>query len=81
MCPDDAEPTRVTWTRDIKPMFREFDRDEMLYLFDLWSYSDVREFAELIYDRISDGTMPCDVRWSQEQLNTFAAWMETECLE
>jgi hypothetical protein len=81
MCPENAEPSRPTWERDIKPIFREFDRDEMLYLFDLWSYGDVRDYAELIYDRVSDGTMPCDESWSQQQLNTFATWMEAGCPE
>jgi hypothetical protein len=65
-----------TWEHDIKPMFRESDREEMMYLFDLWSYKDVRDNADAIYDRVSDGTMPCDEPWPQEQIDLFGAWVE-----
>jgi hypothetical protein len=78
---DNGEPSRPTWELAIKPMFREFDRDEMLYVFDLWSHGDVREYAEQIYDRVSDGTMPCDEPWSQDQINTFGTWLEAGCPE
>jgi hypothetical protein len=45
-----------TWEQDIKPMFREWDREEMLYQFDLWSYQEVRDNAEGIYDRVAAGS-------------------------
>jgi hypothetical protein len=64
-----------TWEQDIKPMFREWDREEMLYLFDLWSYQEVRENAEGIYNRVADGTMPCDAPWPQERIDLFGAWV------
>jgi hypothetical protein len=67
-----SEPT---WEQDIKPMFREWDREEMLYLFDLWSYQEVRENAEGIYNRVADGTMPCDAPWPQERIDLFGAWV------
>jgi hypothetical protein len=68
-------PSAPSWERDIKPMFREWDRDEMMYLLDLWSYEDVRDNAETIFDRVADGTMPCDEPWSQDQLDLFVAWI------
>ena len=34
-------PAGLSFERDIRPMFREKDRDSMLKAFDLWSYSDV----------------------------------------
>jgi hypothetical protein len=64
-----------TWEQDIKPMFREWDRAEMMYLLDLWSYQDVRDNAESIYDRVADGTMPCDAPWPQERIDLFGAWV------
>jgi hypothetical protein len=64
-----------TWEQDIKPMFREWDREEMMYLFDLWSYEDVRDNAENIQDRVADGTMPCDEPWPQEQVDLFGTWI------
>jgi hypothetical protein len=32
----------VSFTQDIKPLFRERDRTAMMSHFDLWSYDDVR---------------------------------------
>ena len=46
----------MSFETDIKPMFREEDRDAMDFIFDLWKYEDVRENAELIYQRIEDGS-------------------------
>ena len=39
-------------------------------------YEDVRTNAELIYERVSDGTMPCDSRWPAEQVERFRAWID-----
>jgi hypothetical protein len=44
--------------QDVKPLFREKDRLEMDFVFDLWSYEDVKTHAPDILDRIEDGTMP-----------------------
>ncbi len=61
---------------DIKPLFREFDRDEMEHAFDLWSHRDVSENAESILERLEAGEMPCDEPWSEAQVGTFRAWIE-----
>ncbi len=47
----------MSFETDIKPMFREEDRDAMDFVFDLWKYDDVKENAELIYAR--SRTVPC----------------------
>jgi hypothetical protein len=64
---------------DIRPLFREADRDFMTYMFDLWLYDDVREHAEAIYERTADGTMPCDAPWEPSRLVLFRAWIDTGC--
>ncbi|HEY7419783.1 MAG TPA: hypothetical protein VH593_31685 [Ktedonobacteraceae bacterium] len=64
-----------SFARDIRPLFREIDREEMDYVFDLWSYDDVRAHAENILDRLADGTMPCDGEWSEEQIDLFRRWI------
>jgi hypothetical protein len=61
--------------QDIKPLFREEDRDAMEYIFDLWEYSDVRDQAENILDRLEDGSMPCDGEWPEEQIELFRRWI------
>lgn len=68
--------TSLSFERDIKPLFREHDRVEMDFVFDLWSYEDVMAAAEDIYARIDDGTMPCDIDWTPEQLALLRAWID-----
>ena len=69
----------MTFETDIRPMFREEDRDAMDFIFDLWNYDDVKANAELIYERIEDGSMPCDREWSPEQLATLRQWIDAGC--
>jgi hypothetical protein len=73
MITDDSTPG---FARDIQPMFRDLDRRSMRYAFDLWNYEDVRTHAEAILERLSDGTMPCDGDWSDEQIEQFSRWVE-----
>jgi hypothetical protein len=65
-----------TFERDIRPLFRQEDVDSMLFAFDLRSYDDVREYAEEIYDRLADGSMPCDGEWPQAQVERFRTWID-----
>jgi hypothetical protein len=51
----------------------------MDYLFDLWDYDDVREDAESIYERVADGTMPCDAPWSPTQVSLLRRWIDHGC--
>jgi hypothetical protein len=65
-----------TFETDIKPLFRERDRDSMLRSFDLWAYSDVVGNGEAIARRLADGSMPCDGAWPSEQVELFRSWLD-----
>jgi hypothetical protein len=61
---------------DIKPLFRDTDRDSMDFAFDLWSYQDVQGNADLILERLEAGSMPCDGAWPAERVSLFRRWVE-----
>jgi hypothetical protein len=65
-----------SYETEIKPMFRELDRESMQRAFDLWSYDDVSQHADAILDRVGAGTMPCDGAWPQAQVDLFRRWAE-----
>ena len=44
--------------------------------FDLHNFDDVREHAEPILARVSDGTMPCDMSWPPERVAKFKKWID-----
>lgn len=64
------------FAEDIKPLFREFDRDEMTWAFDLWEYGDVKANAGALLERLEDGTMPCDAPWPADRVAAFRAWVD-----
>jgi hypothetical protein len=66
----------TSFANDIKPLFREQDRLAMDFVFDLWSYDDVKTEADNILERLVDGTMPCDAEWPPEQIAAFRDWIE-----
>jgi hypothetical protein len=74
MTPDAGEA--VGFEADIKPLFRERDRQSMRRAFDLWSYDDVSRHSDAILGRLSAGTMPCDGAWPREQVDLFERWSE-----
>jgi hypothetical protein len=63
---------------EIKPLFREEDRDAMKWAFDLWSEADVRGTADAILTRLEDGTMPCDGEWPAERIEQFRSWAHSD---
>jgi hypothetical protein len=63
------------FAQDIRPLFREHDRDEMDYIFDLWKYQDVSTYADTILKRLEDGSMPCDEAWPEARLELFRRWI------
>ena len=65
-----------SFERDIRPLFRPDDVDAMSFAFDLASYEDVRANADEIYERLADGSMPCDSRWPVEQVQRFREWID-----
>ena len=69
----DAE---LSFESDIRPLFRPDDVDAMSFAFDLSSYEDVRDNAEAIYDRLSDGSMPCDGEWPAQDVERFRRWID-----
>ncbi len=62
--------------QDIKPLFREHDRTEMEWAFDLWDHEDVKDHAQDILERLEAGTMPCDGAWPRSDIDKFKLWME-----
>jgi hypothetical protein len=66
----------ITFEQDIKPLFRERDRQSMTWAFDLWSYDDVAGNGDAILARLRDGTMPCDGAWSDDRIAVFRDWVE-----
>ncbi len=66
----------ISFVADIKPLFREGDRESMIGSFDLWSHADVAAHADAIADRLRDGTMPCDGAWPEEQVELFDDWID-----
>jgi hypothetical protein len=71
--------TLVGFAAQIRPLFREQDRVEMEFVFDLWSYESVRDEAKNILERLEDGTMPCDAPWPEAQTELFREWIESGC--
>ena len=65
-----------SFARDIQPLFRETDRESMIFAFDLWNYHDVRTHAHDIIERLTEGSMPCDGEWPEEQIAQFRRWIE-----
>jgi Ferritin-like len=61
---------------DIRPLFRERDRDSMRFAFDLWSPDDVSTHADAILAQLEAGTMPCDGAWPAEQIAAFRGWID-----
>lgn len=69
---------KLSFTQDIRPMFRKKDVDEMKDIseLDLSDYDSVKEQAQGIYSRLADGSMPCDGPWTEEKLDQFKQWMD-----
>ena len=53
--PSPGEGDKLSFERDIRPLFRAKDRDSMLAAFDLFDYEDVVEHADAIVE-------PCALR-------------------
>jgi hypothetical protein len=71
----------VNFTQHIKPLFRKMDRESMSFVFDLWSFGDVRTHASEILKRLEHGTMPCDGAWPKEKVELFRRWVESGMAE
>jgi hypothetical protein len=71
-----AKDRSMRFEDDIKPLFREGDRNAMRFAFDLWSSDDVATHADAILGRLEAGTMPCDGAWPAERVAVFRRWID-----
>lgn len=72
----DAARPRLSFAADVKPLFREFDRNAMIPVgIDLFDYDQVKFRAEDIKSRLEDGSMPCDLTWPEEWIEKFRRWI------
>jgi hypothetical protein len=65
----------LSFATDIRPLFRERDRQAMHAAFDLWSYTDVRDHGAAIASRLGNGSMPCDGAWAADRVALFDRWL------
>ena len=66
----------LSFERDIKPLFRESDRDAMMSAFDLFDYADVSENAGAIVGAVRSEQMPCDGPWDPAQVEKLQQWID-----
>jgi hypothetical protein len=71
-----SDPTAPTFESDIRPLFRESDRDAMIAAFDLWSFDDVKAHADAILGAVRSGSMPCDTDWPEDQVELLQRWID-----
>lgn len=72
-----AENGPVSFEEDVRPLFRQRDRESMQSHFDLWSYDDVSAHASAIVTQLRAGSMPCDGAWPVEQVDLVQRWVDT----
>ena len=72
-----SEGEALSFSRDIKPLFREKDRASMLAHFDLFDRDDVAEHSTAIVGALRRGEMPCDGAWPPAQVDTLQQWIDT----
>ena len=68
-------PAPLHFSADIKPLFRDFDRNSMIKAFDLWSYDDVVAHQDAILQAVQGGAMPCDGAWPATQVDVLKRWI------
>jgi hypothetical protein len=71
-----SQTEQPSFQRDIRPLFREMDRDAMESAFDLWEQEDVSANAPAILTALEGGGMPCDGAWPPEQVELFRRWVD-----
>ncbi len=71
-----GEGDALSYARDIRPLFRQKDRDSMRRAFDLFDYSDVDAHADAIVGALRSGRMPCDGAWPAAQVDTVQHWID-----
>ena len=66
----------LSFEPDVRPLFRERDRESMKHRFDLWSVDDVRANSSRILRVVEQGRMPCDGAWPQDKVDTLRQWVD-----
>lgn len=82
-----ATPTPAPgYAATVQPLFTSVDREHMLRAlhFDLWKYSDVKEWATRIYDSVHAHRMPprgseATAPWPDDKVALFKAWIDGGC--
>ncbi|NEN05826.1 hypothetical protein G3T36_08065 [Diaminobutyricibacter tongyongensis] len=64
------------YAANIKPLFRELDRNSMLDHFDLWNYDDVVSNQDGILGHLVSGEMPCDGPWPESNVALLRRWID-----
>jgi hypothetical protein len=70
-----------SFANDVRPLFRDKDIQSMRSMFDLGSYDHVKEHAGAILETVENGSMPCDQRWTPEQVAVLKGWIDDGCPE
>jgi hypothetical protein len=71
-----GEGVELSFERDIRPLFRDKDRNSMMAAFDLFDYADVAKNADAIVGSLRSGQMPCDGAWPDADVDTLQRWIE-----
>lgn len=71
-----GEGGALSFERDIRPLFRDKDRDSMISAFDLFDYSDVSDNASAIVGSLRSGQMPCDGAWPDADVDKLQQWID-----
>ena len=68
----------LSFATDIRPLFRDKDIASMQRVsnFNLSVYEDMRKHASHIYERIAQGSMPCDGAWLKENNAKLKQWID-----
>jgi hypothetical protein len=71
-----GEGGELSFERDIRPMFRDKDRNSMMSAFDLFDYADVGDNADAIVGSLRSGQMPCDGAWPDTDVDKLQRWID-----
>jgi hypothetical protein len=71
-----SDTEQPSFERDIRPLFREMDRDAQDGAFDLWDLEDVSANAQPVLAAVASGEMPCDGPWPAERVALLRRWVE-----
>ena len=74
--PSPGEDDKLSFERDIRPLFRAKDRDSMMAAFDLFDYDDVVDNADAIVGTLHSGQMPCDGAWPAAHVDNLQQWID-----